>query len=149
MSVHIFSCNRLLHLVWCLMFFYLSFFFSACRKVVIVGDSIIKDIRDIDAVTVRPFPSATIGAFASFFEDKKIDLQPSYDYIILHVGTNNIANRDRYDGMISDYANLMVAIVRRCKPDIRIVVSPILPRPVDHSITDKMIKNVNRHLKDE
>ena len=66
----------------------------------------------------------------------------------MHVGTNNIGNignRERYDGMISDYANL-IAIVRRCKPGIRIVVSSILPRTV--SITDKMIKNVNRHLKD-
>ena len=117
--------------------------FLACRKVVIVGDSIIKDIRDIVGVTVRPFPSAIIGALTYFIEDKKIDLQP-YDYIILHVGINNIGNRDRYDGMISDYASL-IAIVRRCKPDIRIVVSSILPRPVDH---DKMIKSVNRHLKD-
>ena len=85
-SVHIFSCNRLLQLVWCLMFFYLSFF-PACRKVVIVGDSIIDDIRDIEGVTVRHFPSATIGALTYFFEDKKIDLQPTI--IFLNIRTPN------------------------------------------------------------
>ena len=65
----------------------------------------------------------------------------------MHVGTNNIGNRDRFEGIISDYANL-IAILRRCKPGIRIVVSSVLPRSAGHSITDKMIKNVSRHLKD-
>ena len=46
------------------MFFY--------KEVVIVGDSIIKDIRDIEGITVTPFPSATIGALAYVFEVKKI-----------------------------------------------------------------------------
>ena len=48
--------------------------------------------------------------------------------------------------MVSDYGNL-VAQIRNKKPSIRVIISSILPRPVDHSVTDKMIKDINNHLR--
>ena len=38
------------------------------------------------------------------------------------------------------------ASIRKAKPDIHIIISSILPRPVDHHVTDPMIKDVNRFL---
>ena len=110
-----------------------------------MGDSIIKDISSIEGVTVRAFPGATIGKLAVLFSNGAISLENS-DYLIIHVGTNNIGKRDSFDHIISDFAN-MIAIIRGCKPSIRIVISGILPRPVDHAVTDTMIKKVNNFLR--
>lgn len=110
-----------------------------------MGDSIIKDITQIDGVTIRAFPGVTIGKLALLFSKGTISVE-NYDYLILHVGTNNIANRNTYEEIISDYGNLL-GIIRKIKINLRIIVSSILPRPIDHSITDGMIKQVNNYLK--
>ena len=46
---------------------------------------------------------------------------------------------------MSDFGNLVVKI-RQKKPSIRIIISSILPRPLDHVDTDSMLRGVNTHL---
>ena len=65
--------------------------------------------------------------------------------MILHVGTNDIGYRAPYGDIISDFGNL-IGICKKMKPSIQIIVSAILPRPVDHSYTDPMIRSVNKQL---
>ena len=69
-----------------------------------------------------------------------------FDIVIFHVGTNDIDNRATFEAIISDFGNL-VAICRKQKPGIRIIISAIIPRPKDHSVTDPMIRDVNKYLK--
>ena len=69
----------------------------------------------------------------------------NFDYIIVHVGTNNIDNRDSMGAMLSDYGNL-IGRFKVKEPSFRIIMSSILPRPCDHEDTDVMIKDVNRIL---
>ena len=119
-----------------------------------MGDSIIKNIDHIDGVDVKSFPGATLGKLAVLVSYSAVYLE-KYDYIIIHVWTNDVDNFSKkkictkiaYEGMISDFANL-VAIVRKKKPGFTIIVYTILPRPVDHSATDDLIKKVNACLKD-
>ena len=118
-----------------------------------MGDSIIKNIDHIDGVDVKSFPGATIGKLAVLVSNDAVHLE-KYDYIIIHVGTNDVDNfvkkkicpKIAYEGMISDFANL-VAIVRKKNTSLTIIVSSILPRPVDHSVSDDLIKKVNACLK--
>lgn len=91
------------------------------------------------------YPGATIAKLSVLFAQGDIDLE-SHEIIIVHVGTNNIGRRDSYDNIIADFGNL-IASIRKCKPSIRIIVSGILPRPVDHDMTDSMIKKVNLCLR--
>ena len=65
--------------------------------------------------------------------------------MILHVGTNDIGYRAPYGDIVSDFGNL-IGICKKMKPSIQIIVSAILPRPVDHSDTDPMIRTVNKQL---
>lgn len=62
------------------------------------------------------------------------------------MGTNNIGKNDSFNHIISDFGNL-IATIRGSKPNIRIIVSSILPRPVDHQDTDPKIRKVNAYLK--
>jgi lysophospholipase L1-like esterase len=110
----------------------------------IVGDSIIKYLQPIEGVEVCPFPGATIGKINYLVTYGKIKFENA-DYVILHVGTNNIANGQVPDTILSDYANL-IASIRRIKPNIVIICSAILPRPVDHDVTDSLIRTVNTGL---
>ena len=68
-----------------------------------------------------------------------------FDYVILHVGTNDLVNRAPYGDIISDFGNL-IGICQYKKPSIKIAVSSILPRPVDPKITDSVRRNVNDYL---
>ena len=122
----------------------MSGLFPDCRKVTIIADSIAKNVSGLDGVTVQSFPGDTISKIANKIQLGVADLKP-YDFVILHVGTNDIDNREPFDSMISDFGNL-IGILKRRKPFIHIIVSAILPRPVDHFDTDPMIRSVNKHL---
>ena len=68
-----------------------------------------------------------------------------FDFVILHVGTNDIDRRAPYNNIISHFGNL-IGICKKQKPSIQIIVSAILPRPKDHSISDPMIRSINKQL---
>ena len=69
----------------------------------------------------------------------------NFDIVIFHVGTNNIDNRATFKAIISDFGNL-VAICRKQKPGIKLIMSSIIPRPRDHLVTDPMIRDINKYL---
>ena len=115
------------------------------RRVFILGDSIIKNMPSIDGVIIKSFRGDNIARLTNRINSGDVNLSP-FDYIIVHVGTNNIDNRDSFDDIIADYGNLILTIKKK-KRSIRIVISAILPRPVDHIDTDNMIKAVNKHLR--
>ena len=117
--------------------FSFSVLFTENRRVIILGDSIVKDLPPIDGVFIKSFPGATIANLAMHIDNRYVNLT-KFDYIIVHVGTNNIDNRDSMGAMLSHYGNLIGSIKVK-KPSIRIIMSSILPRPYDHEDTDIMI----------
>ena len=60
-----------------------------------------------------------------------------FAYVLIHVGTNYVARKASFDGIISDYSNL-VGICRKVKPSIKILISAILPRPVIMKVLIKL-----------
>ena len=61
------------------------------------------------------------------------------------MGTNDLGNRAPYNSIISDFGNL-IGICKQKKPSNQLVVSAILPRPVDFDITDSVRRNINDYL---
>ena len=115
------------------------------RKVTIIADSIAKHLSGLEGVTLQIFCGHSIAKIASKIDSGDADLIP-FDFVIIHAGTNDIDNRAPYNSIISDYGNL-VGICKKKKPSIQIVISAILPRPVDHTISDPMIRSINKHLR--
>ena len=91
------------------------------------------------------FSGRTISQISAKIDNNEANLEP-YDYVIIHAGTNDIGNRHSFKEIISDFGNL-VGIYRKKKPSIQIIISGILPRPKDHTITDPVIRDVNKHLR--
>ena len=125
-------------------FIFLFVFITEKRRVIIVGDSIIKNMLPIDGVIIKSYPGDSIARLTMRIDGGEVNLSP-FDYIIVHVGTNNIDRRHSYDDIITDYGNL-IPIIKKKKRSIRFIISAILPRPVDH---DRMIKKVNKCLRTE
>ena len=69
------------------------------RRVFILGDSIIKNMPSIDGVIIKSFRGDNIARLTNRINSREVNLSP-FDYIIVHVGTNNIDNRDSFDDII-------------------------------------------------
>ena len=120
------------------------FIFPEIRKVTLIGDSIIKNVSGIDGCSIQSFRGDTISKLANKIFSKVAKLLP-YDYVILHVGTNDIDNRAPFDNIIKDYANLL-GIIRKLHPTVQIIVSAIIPRPCDYKVSDPMVRDINSYL---
>ena len=110
-------------------------------------DSMAKYVSGIDGVKLQAFRGDTIARLTNRIARGEADLGP-FDHVIVHVGTNDIGRRQPFENILSDFANL-VGIIRKVKPMINVIISAILPRPVDHEDTDEMIRRINFHLKNK
>ena len=109
-----------------------------------MSDSIAKYVTGIDGVHLQTFSGDTIGRMSNRLLSGEITLE-NFDYVVFHVGTNNVARNESFESIISDYGNL-IGICRKIKPKINIIISAILPRPVDHAKTDPLIRRINSYI---
>lgn len=121
-------------------------FFSVpeAKKVTIISDSIAKYITGIDGMLLQAFSGDTLARLTNRLLTKEANIEP-FDYVLFHVGTNDIGKRASFHSIMSDFGNL-IGVCRKVKPGIKIIISAIIPRPVDHEITDPMIRKVNKYL---
>ena len=80
--------------------------------------------------------------------DKKIAKLDSFDYVLFHVGTNDVDNRYSFEAIMFDFGNLL-GIVRKKYPKIFIIISSILPRPKNYDETDDFTRRINSYLLDK
>ena len=117
------------------------------RKVTIISDSMAKYVSGIEGCIVQAFRGDTIARLTQRLQRQEAELE-KFQYVIFHVGTNDIGNRASKREMLSDFGNL-IGVCRKIKPSINICISAIIPRPIDHSVTDLVISEVNSYLNKE
>jgi lysophospholipase L1-like esterase len=110
---------------------------------VILTDSIGKYVSQIPNTVVRPYPGITIDRMVRTISQCP-DLISGYKKILLHVGTNNV-NGMSVDQILDNYVCL-VNKVKSINYDANIIVSAIIPRPVDFDRTDDKVKAINKRL---
>jgi lysophospholipase L1-like esterase len=93
---------------------------------------------------VQAFPGASIASLTQHVQYGKACVC-GFDVVIFHVGTNDVANKS-VDEMMSLYANLVAVTRKKCKT-VKIVMSSILPRPVDLLQTKGKWIEINKKLK--
>ena len=108
----------------------------------IISDSIAKHVRDIRNARVLAFPGINISRLSARLQRNPSLL--SAPFSVIHVGTNDVHNLSE-DEFMSDFNNLITII--RSVSDTNILLSSILPRPLDHIRTGSKLKEVNRRLK--
>ena len=88
------------------------------------------------------------GATAQTFIDEFDSLVSNwnhYNLCIIHLGTNNIS-KDTARYVLPEIKSL-TRLIQRENPNIKVLISGILPRPVDHSWTGNVVTRVNTALK--
>ena len=110
----------------------------------IICSSIPKYVKDINGCTTQAFPGATIARLSDYVSSNKINLK-NKDFIIVHVGSNNIAQNHSVDMIISYYSDLIHNI--QIKSKAKIIITSILPRLIDHNSTAENVRLVNSQLK--
>ncbi|KAL4234912.1 hypothetical protein ACF0H5_006553 [Mactra antiquata] len=96
----------------------------------------------MDFTRVIPFPGINISGLTNRIS-KNPDLLSS-KFTILHVGTNNITKFSEAE-ILSTYNNLFTLIKRLS--NTKLVISSIIPRPIDHDLNGDKVKSVIFMLK--
>ena len=122
---------------------YFQLFVSERRpiKVQIISDSISKHVAGIHYTEVKAFPGIHINQLANIIEKGHLYLDKPIS--IIHVGTNDVVTMET-GAMLSCFNNLILQIGK--KSNTAIVMSALLPRPVDHSTLGDKVKHVKNKL---
>jgi lysophospholipase L1-like esterase len=111
---------------------------------VILGDSIVKNIRHINDCNVISLSGSTFDDLSNLIA-KYPEIISKASSILIHCGTNHITV-DSPGTVLTKFCiltNLIIAINSDCK----ILISSILPRPRDDSTFGDKVKDVNKLLK--
>ncbi|VDI58188.1 Hypothetical predicted protein [Mytilus galloprovincialis] len=100
-------------------------------------NSITTKVKTIRGGRIRDIENCLI----EHISDGKLDC---VDVIAVHVGTNNVSDRDTVRTIINDYKNL-IHTVKQSLPETQIIISSILPRPSDYK-SNHIISEVNQQL---
>jgi hypothetical protein len=106
--------------------------------------SIPKYVGGIHGCTTRAFPGATIGRLSELVSSGRINLR-LVDFVIIHVGTNNISSPQSFNTIMSYYGDLIHKL--KSKTSAKLVFTSILPRLVDHIKTVNKVNKVNSELR--
>lgn len=112
-------------------------------RVQIVSDSMAKYVTGIRHTEVIPFPGININRLTNKIQNGLLSLDKAFT--IIHVGTNDI-HSSNIGEILSAFNNLISVIRQKCPTSI--LISAILPRPVDHQVTGHKVKLLNIRLKE-
>ena len=103
-----------------------------------------KYVGGIHGCTTQAFPGATIGRLSELVSSGRINLR-LVDFVIIHVGTNNISSLQSVNTIMSYYGDLIHKL--KSKTSAKLVLTSILPRLVDHIKTVNKVNKVNSELR--
>ncbi|XP_060567404.1 uncharacterized protein LOC132726152 [Ruditapes philippinarum] len=112
------------------------------RKCTIVSDSIAKNVSGIWDTQITAFPGINISRLSFRISQGQVDLRSAY--VILHVGTNDVTGPRSEDEIISSFNDLISNVRQQSSGSI--IVSAIIPRPIDFDTTGNRVKNLNNKL---
>lgn len=111
-------------------------------KCIVLSDSMAKHVSGIRGTKIVAFPGINISRLSSKISQGMICFDCSY--IIVHVGTNDISGHLTEDEIVALFNELITLIRSKCCG--RILMSSILPRPIDFERNGNKVKNVNNKL---
>jgi hypothetical protein len=79
-------------------------------------------VRGIDGCTTQAFPGATITRLADFVSNGRINLK-NVNFVIIHVGTNNVYSSQSVDTILSYHGDLIHRV--KSKRDVKIIFSSL------------------------
>ena len=122
----------------------LAYFVLEFMRKLLLADSIPKHVGPLAGVKLHILRGAYIEDFTAGVTSGDIGVK-DYDAVLVHVGTNNIA-RDNCAPMVLGEMGKLLGAIRWQHAEAHIVVSGIIPRLIDQSVTEQTVKSVNKLL---
>ena len=110
----------------------------------IIGDSIIKYIR-MQHVRTQARSGATLRLLEQDILSRQVDLA-GFGTIVVHVGTNDVANGGTETGMLERYKDLARAIKLYSDTESELIFSAIIPSWYRDGRSDGVVHRVNKRL---
>ena len=98
-------------------------------RVAVITDSILKYCVLENFAVLLPFRGADISDIIYYQERGILEDWIDYDLVIVHVGTNDIANFQAK--LVLTRLKKLVKLLKNSNPWLDVIISSILPRPVD------------------
>ena len=110
-----------------------------------MSDSICKYLPDIKSTTVQGFGGLTASRLLGKLKNRVFPFSECSN-IIIHVGTNDIfaINCSQFQIIMKE----IIQEIRKCNPSTLILLSSILPRPVDFKDSKMQVAQFNNSLKE-
>ena len=111
-------------------------------RIIIVSDSLFKDIDIPGLAQICAIPGAKV--YTLFHEASKCVNWLRYEYTIVHCGTNDVGN-----GLGADVVRGLQFLSRNIcdiNPNMKFIVTSLLPRPKDFDCTNPVIRNINTSM---
>ena len=116
-------------------------------NVLVIGDSILKEVGHIRNAIVRAYRGDTIEDIKNHILHGQEDLLNNKRIVAIHVGTNDLYSLT-VEEMLEDLEALVKAITNKPGSSVwGIIVSTIIPRPKDYWTTQMKIKRYNKEVK--
>jgi lysophospholipase L1-like esterase len=96
-----------------------------------------KNVSGIWDTHVTAFPGINISRLSYRISQGHVDLRS--DYILLHVGTNDVTGSHTVDEILSSFNDLISNVRQHSSGNI--IVSAIIPRPIDFEVTGNRVNN--------
>ena len=113
-------------------------------KVLLFGDSIIKYVTKLNNTQVLAYRGIRLEELAVRVLQDKIPHLDGKQLVVTHVGTNNV-QRDTPDEMVNK-TRFLVDMIRQKNTEATIVISLIIPRPIDYLERADLVKEYNHKI---
>lgn len=113
-------------------------------KKILLADSLCRNLAVLPGVEQHVIRGARLGSFTTKIDSGEISLK-GMKAVLIHAGTNDMANTLDAGKVLSEMGALIRAIKRVCDT-IHIVVSGLLPRLCDLDKSDVPVKDYNKML---
>ena len=109
-----------------------------------MSDSTCKYVNNINGMDIHSISGANIYTLQQFVKNNKSRFE-NYTHLLLHVGTNDIGNGVSSHLILQYYSNLL-DLIQTYFPSIKIIISAILPRPIDFDNSKQIVIECNNLL---
>ena len=111
-------------------------------EVIVLSDSILKYAEFGHHALLEAIRGATIRDFIRLIQNGHLHVRwQRIGLVIIHLGTNDVSNGD--GASIRPSMEELIDLIRLRNRHIAIIISSILPRPLDYEYTKETVKSVN------
>jgi len=113
---------------------------------VLIGDSIIRNVGNINNTQVIAYPGSNLWKMALLIEHNRLTEIANKKMVIVHLGTNDASRPNITVDKLVELTKNLITQIRRVAPNAVVAFSHVIPRPCDFPKTHELVKEYNKFV---